>query len=214
MVLCKKRGIDAHGLTVSPAELPVPWQRLHISPKITPPLTPLPMYCASQGAKMCAGTLHSVKFTLLCREVSPGWHWLGRTVFGTIWQLTHFNRVAKCCTLQVRVRTSLRRFAISSDRDGRSVLVQSMHNPLGIEADTSISVKRGKTLWQSFLSLLVIDSKDCLMDFCLTSFPSFYLASIANMIGDASVWFAMTLYVSKQFSGYALNVSRSSIQIK
>ena len=99
MVLCKKRGIDAHGLTVSPAELPVPWQRLHISPKITPSLTPLPMYCASQGAKMCAGTLHSVKFTLLCREVSPVWHWLGRTVFGTIWQLTHFNRVAKCCTL-------------------------------------------------------------------------------------------------------------------
>ena len=137
------------------------------------------------------------------------------TVFGTIWQLTHFNRVAKCCTLQVRVRTILRRFAISSDRDGRSVLVQPLHNPLGIEPiHQSLSVKGGKTLWQSFLSLLVIDSKDCLMDFCLTSFPSFYLASIANMIGDASVWFAMTLYVSKQFSGYALNVSRSSIQIK
>ena len=165
MVLCKKRGIDAHGgggLTVSPAELPVPWQdctfrqKSHLRSGIV----------LHRGAKI---------FTLLCREVSPGWHWLGRTVFGTIWQLPEKQSsemwiTEECWTLQVRVRPSLRRFAISSDEDGRSVLVQSMHNPLGIEADTSISVKWGKTLWQSFLSLLVIGSKDCLDQLLLVSF--------------------------------------------
>ena len=128
---------------------------------------------------MWAGTLHGVKFTLLCREVSPpAWHWLGRTVFGTIWQLTHFNRVAKCCTLQVRVRTILRRFAISSDRDGRSVLVQSMHNPLGIEADTSISLCQAREN-----SLAIISFPSCyrlqgLFDGLLLDFFSLTLSCI------------------------------------
>ena len=100
------------------------------------------------------------------------------TVFGTIWQLTHFNRVAKCCTLQVRVRTILRRFAISSDRDGRSVLVQSMHNPLGIEADTSISLCQAREN-----SLAIISFPSCyrlqgLFDGLLLDFFSLTLSCI------------------------------------
>ena len=113
-MVCRQKGkIDAHGggggPTVSPPELPVPsHKRLHISPKITPSLTPSPCIVLQQPGQKS-------QFALLCRERFL-LHWLGRTVFGTIWQEGRTHTVSGLIYTQLCRRTLVRpSLAISSD---------------------------------------------------------------------------------------------------
>ena len=163
MVCRQKERIDARGgPTVSLAELPVPWQDCTFRQKSHLHSRPPPVLFFTGGKNVPGLTLHCYAERFLPGIGLPA-PFLGqfgssgscRVVFLQLVNMIYTEVLQpRWCTLQVRVGPSLRGFAIS-DRDGRSVLVQSMHNPLGIEPNTSISVQGGKFFGNHFHPFLI-----------------------------------------------------------